>query len=53
LGVVGSKDYYRFVNRFEGDAGKALKTRNIGRILFGVLIVLNIAEKVFEDSLTW
>lgn len=46
LGSVGSRDYYRFVKGFEGDAAGARRNLVISRLFLGLAVALSVALKI-------
>ncbi len=48
LGFAGSIDYYKFINKFEGNIKKAKSSQTIGRVLLVILIILNYALIIFS-----
>jgi len=48
LGTDGAKDYYKHIKNFEGDLAKAKTSRNIGRILLAISIIIYFLSKVFR-----
>jgi len=46
LGNVGSRDYHKFVNSFDGEVSKAKSALTIGRVLFILTVALDILGRV-------